>query len=96
MDETRIDKTPTSTHTTINRTETQPSGGNGTMWFLMGGVVVVIAIIAYFVLGTGDLPSGDAAAPAGGNLSINVDTNEAPAAAPEAAAPAAPAAPAEE
>lgn len=85
MDETKTEQTPTGTHTTINRTTAQPSGGNGTIWFLMGGVVVVIAIIAYVVLGSDVLPTGDAAAPAGGNVSVNVDTSDD--VAPEAAAP---------
>jgi hypothetical protein len=89
MDEIRTEKTPTGTHTTINRTEAKPSGGNGTMWFLMGGLVVVVAIIGYFVMGDGGLPTSDASQSAGGNVSINVETNDAPATpAPTEAAPA--------
>jgi len=89
MDEIRTEKTPTGTHTTINRTEAKPSGGSGTMWFLMGGVVVVVAIIGYLVMGDGGLPTSDASQPAGGNVSINVETNDAPATpAPTEAAPA--------
>lgn len=93
MDETKIERTPTSTHTTIDRTVAQPSGGNGMMWFLLGGVVVVVAIIAYFVLGNGDLPATSASQPTDGNVSINVDTSDTPPAdaAPAEAAPADPA-----
>jgi hypothetical protein len=80
MDETRKEKTPTSTHTTINRTQTKPSSGGGVMWFLMGGIVVVVAIVAYLVMGEGGLKTSGATEPAGGNVSINVDTNDAPAA----------------
>ncbi len=77
MDETKTKQTPDGTHTTVNRTVSQPSGGNGTMWFLMGGVIVLVAIIAYFVMGDGTLPTTSASEPAGGNVSINVDTNDA-------------------
>ncbi|OZB19710.1 MAG: hypothetical protein B7X55_02705 [Rhodobacterales bacterium 34-62-10] len=100
MDERRTERTPTSTHTTINKTEAKPSGGNSTMWFLMGGIVAVLAVVGYLVMGDGGLTASDATTPAGGNLSINVDTQTAPAPTePAAPAPApepapAPAAPA--
>lgn len=86
MDEIRTDRTPTGTHTTINKTETKSSGGNGTMWFLLGGIVVVLAVVGYLVMGDGFLTTSDAAKPAGGNVSINVDTKD------SETAPAAPAA----
>ncbi len=79
MDETKVEKTPTNTYTTINRTEPKPAEGNSMLWFLMGGVVVVLAIVAYFVLGDGTMTSGSSK-PTGGNVSVNVETNEAPAA----------------
>lgn len=89
MDEIRTEKTPTGTHTIINRTETNSSGGNGTMWFLLGGIVVVVAIVGYLVMGNGGLPTSDASQPAGGNVSINVETSGTPAEpAPTEAAPA--------
>ncbi len=84
MDETKVEKTPTTTHTTINRTETKPTGGGATLWFLLGGVVVVLAIVAYFVLGDATMTSGSSE-PTGGNVSVNVETNEAPAAESEPA-----------
>jgi hypothetical protein len=79
MDETRTEKTPTSTHTTINRTQTKPSGGGGVMWFLMGGIVVVVAIVGYLVIGADGFKTTSTSEPEGGNVSINVDTNDAPA-----------------
>ena len=90
MEKTKTEQTPAGTHTTINQASPQPSGGNGTMWFLLGGVVVVVAIIAYFVLGNGTVSSVTTAEPAGGNVSVNVDTSDAPAAdvAPAETAPA--------
>ncbi len=84
MDETKGEKTPTSTHTTINQTEPKSAGGGAMLWFLMGGVVVVLAIVAYFVLGDGTMMSGSSE-PTGGNVSVNVETNESPAAQSEPA-----------
>lgn len=89
MDERRTERTPTSTTTTINKTEAKPSGGNSTMWFLLGGIVAVLAVIGYLVMGDGALTTSDTAKPEGGNLSINVDTQTAPA--PTEPAPTAPA-----
>jgi hypothetical protein len=90
MDEETPQKTPTSTHTTINQTEAKPTGGNGVMWFLLGGVVVVVAIIAYFLLGNGAMPTLGSSEPTGGNVSINVESTGTPAneADPAEAAPA--------
>lgn len=84
MDETHVQRTPTETQTTIHRTTPQPSGGSGAIWFILGALVVGVVIIGYVMVGDGTIPS-DAAAPAGGNTSISVETNDAP-------APAAPAA----
>jgi|SRR5680860_1516669 len=84
MDETKVEKTPTTTHTTINQTEPRATGGGPTLWFLLGGVVVVLAIVAYFVLGNGRMTSGSSE-PTGGNVSVDVETNEAPAAESEPA-----------
>ncbi len=78
MDKTKIEKTPTTTFTTISQTEPKPADGNAMLWFLMGGVVVVLAVVAYLVLGEGTMTSGSSK-PTGGNVSVNVETNEAPA-----------------
>lgn len=90
MDNNSSQPTPTSTHTTINQTDAKPSGGSNVMWFLLGGIVVVIAIAAYFVFGQGAMPTSASSAPSEGNVSVNVDsTGNLPAeAAPEEAAPA--------
>ncbi|WP_296764987.1 hypothetical protein [Sediminimonas sp.] len=78
MDEVKVQKTPETTHTTINRTEAKPSGGGSVLWFSLGAIVVVVAIIAYFVFGDGMWGSRTSGS-SGGNLSINVETNDAPA-----------------
>lgn len=93
MDEIKTEKTPTNTHTTINHTDPKPASGNGMMWFLMGGVIVVVAIVGYFVLGDGGVTTSTPSQPSGGNVSVNVETNDAPAteAAPADPAPAEPA-----
>ena len=80
MEDVKTERTPTGTHTTINRTETRPSGGSGLMWFLMGGIIVVVAIVGYIVLGDGDVITTGGTEPTGGNVSINVESNDAPAA----------------
>lgn len=77
MDDVKVEKTPESTHTTINRTEEKPSGSGAMLWFLLGGVIVVIAVIAYFVFNDGMMISRSSE-PTDGNVSINVETNEAP------------------
>jgi hypothetical protein len=58
------------------------------MWFLMGAVVVVVAIVGYLVMRDTGLVTSGSSQPAGGTVSINVDTTEAPAAAPPVEAPA--------
>lgn len=60
------------------------------MWFLLGGIVIVMAIAAYFVLGQGAMPTSGSSAPTGGDVSVNVDTTSNPPAeaAPEEVAPA--------
>lgn len=78
MDETKVEKTPTTSYTTVNRTEPKQAEGSAMLWFLMGGVVVVLAIVAYFVLGDGTMMSGTSK-PTGGNVSVNVESNGAPA-----------------
>lgn len=89
MDETRTEQTPTSTHTTIERTQDKSAGSGSAMWFLMGGIVVVVAIVAYLVMGDGGLTLDSASQPAGGNVSVNVESNDAPAVSePTANAPA--------
>ena len=60
---------------------TNSSGGNSVLAFIVGGVVVVLAIVAYFVF------AGAAAAPRPDQVDINVKL-------PEVSAPALPAAPA--
>jgi hypothetical protein len=94
MDETRTEQTPT--HTTIEHTHDRPSGsGSSAMWFLIGGVVVVVAIVAYLVMGDGGLISDSASQPTGGNVSVNVESNDAPAVSEPAATAPAETAPAE-
>lgn len=85
MDEVKVEETPTSTHTTINRTETPSTGGGSMIWFLVGELAVAVVVIGYFVMGDG-LPA-TSSAPAGGNVSVDIETAPAPAAdaSPEAA-----------
>lgn len=90
MNDFKAQKPPQSTHTTINRTETPSSGSGATLWFLLGGVVIAIAVIAYFVLGDG-MQTSTSPAPTGGDVSINVDTAPAADPAPTAAPTPAPA-----
>lgn len=92
MDEKTPQQTPTSTHTTINHTDAKPAGGNGVMWFMLGGIVIAVAVVAYFVLGNGVLTTSGSSAPAGGNVSVNVESTATP---PAEEAPAPEAAPAE-
>ncbi len=84
MDETKVERTQPTTHTTIKQTESRATGSGATLWFLLGGVVVVLAIVAYVVLGDGTMTSGSSE-PTGGNVSVDVETNEAPAAESEPA-----------
>lgn len=84
MDDNPSQRTPTSTHTTINHTDAKPSGGRNVMWFILGGIVVVIAIAAYFVLGQGAMPTLGSSEPKGGNVSVNVESTSNP---PSEAAP---------
>lgn len=77
MDEMKVEKTPRSTHTTINRTESPSSGGGSMLWFLIGGLVVAVVVVGYFVMGN-SMPTASTAAPSGGNVSVNVETAPAP------------------
>lgn len=77
MDEVNVEKTPTSTHTTINRTVTPSSGGGSMLWFLIGGLVVAVVVVGYFVMGEG-MSKTTSSAPSDGNLSVNVETTLAP------------------
>lgn len=86
MDETLVTRTPNETHTTIHRTQQQPSGSSGAIWFILGALVVLVVIIGYVMVGDGTVPS-DADAAAGGNTTISVETRDVPA--PAADAPAA-------
>lgn len=87
MDEVKVEKTPTSTHTTINQTESPSSGGNSMLWFLVGGLIVAVVVAGYFVMGNG-MPTTSTSAPSGGNVSVNVET--APMPVPEATSETAP------
>ena len=60
---------------------TSSGGGNAGLAFIVGGLLVVVAVIAFFVFGRGGMPDA--------NKDINVDVNL-----PKVEAPAAPAAPA--
>lgn len=79
MDEKAPHQTPTSTHTTINHSAPKPAAGNGVMWFMLGGIVIAVAVVAYFVMGNGVMTTSGSSAPAGGNVSVNVETTAAPA-----------------
>ncbi|MBQ2262797.1 MAG: hypothetical protein II336_15675 [Loktanella sp.] len=79
MDEVKTDKNPTSTHTTINHTEAKPTGAGSMIWFLVGGLVVAIVVVGYFVMGDG-MPSSASPTPAGGDVSVNIETSPTPAA----------------
>jgi hypothetical protein len=91
MDDVKVEKTPTSTHTTINRTVTPPSGGGSMLWFVVGGLVVAMVVVGYFIMGNG-VPTTTSTEPSGGNVSVNVETTPEPAAeaTPEAAVEATP------
>lgn len=74
MDDTKIQKPPAQTHTTIHKTA--PASGGGTMWFILGGVIAVLAFVIYFMFSAGGTVSTSApAASDGGNVSVNVDAN---------------------
>lgn len=77
MDEVKVEKTPTSTNTTINRTESPSSGGGAMLWFLVGGLVVAVVVAGYFLMGNG-MPTATTSEPSGGNVSVNVETAPAP------------------
>lgn len=89
------EKQPASTHTTINTTEGRRGGAT---LFIMGGLVVAVLGIGYFLFSNGTF--GQASAPvSGGDVSISVETDgnsetAAPDVAPEAAAEPAPTVPA--
>ncbi|WP_297777667.1 hypothetical protein [uncultured Roseovarius sp.] len=84
MDEVKTEKTPESTHTTITRTTERSSGSGATLWFLLGGIVVVIAVVVFFVFGDG-VPSTQSATPTDGDVSVTVETDNSPDNAPEPA-----------
>ncbi|MGX0974786.1 hypothetical protein ACSSVY_000482 [Roseovarius sp. MBR-51] len=84
MDEVKTEKTPETTHTTITRTTERSSASGATLWFLLGGIVVVIAVIGFFVFGDG-VPSTQSAAPTDGDVSVTVETDNTPNPAPEPA-----------
>jgi len=83
------DKQPVSTHTTINTTEERRGGATV---FILGGLVVAVLGIGFFLYNNGSFDRAGAPA-SGGNVSVNVDTGgeaAAPEAAPEAQAEPAP------
>jgi len=92
------ERQPVNTHTTVNTTE--PKRGGATP-FILGGLVVAVLGIGYFLFSTGSFDQAGTSE-SGGGVSINVETGgdgagaiEAPDAAPEPAAePAAEAEPA--
>lgn len=62
---------------TDNNTSNNSGGGNAGLAFIVGGIVVVLAIVAYFVFARGGM--------APGTKDVNVDVNL-----PEVSAPAVP------
>jgi len=73
MDETRNVKTPTGTYRSVE-TRVDSSAGNNTIWFILGGVVVVVAVIAYFAMGSGTLTRTDTPS-TGGDVSVTIGGN---------------------
>ncbi|MCO6382584.1 MAG: hypothetical protein JXQ91_00550 [Vannielia sp.] len=68
-----------STHTTVPREPVRESSGTGTMAFIIGGLVVAVGIIAWFLMG-GDMDSSVTTVPAdGGDASVTIENTPAPA-----------------
>lgn len=89
MDDRRpaTDPRPVSTHTTINTTEQPRSSAT---LFILGGLVVAVLGIGYFLFSNGSFDQAGTPA-SGGDVSVTVDTGgDGEAAAPEVA-PVAPA-----
>ncbi|MBS8227882.1 hypothetical protein [Vannielia litorea] len=98
-----------STHTHAHREPVRESSGTGTMAFIIGGLVVAVGVIAWFLMG-GDIENGTATTvPAdGGDASVTIENTApaptddgaametAPATDGDAAAPATDAAPADD
>ncbi|WP_396593156.1 hypothetical protein [Brevundimonas sp. R86498] len=57
-------------HTTVNVQPERRSGGGGVIAFLVGGLIVVVAIIGYVLYTGGTIPGRDDA-----DTSIDVDVN---------------------
>lgn len=83
----------TVTHTSARHTRdayVEKSSGSGALWFIVGGLVVAVAVALFLLNGA------EVAAPAGGGVSVTVEgsdtatTQSAPAAAPAATESAAP------
>ncbi|SIN85074.1 hypothetical protein [Vannielia litorea] len=79
-----------STHTNVPREPVREGSGTGTMAFIIGGLVVAVAVIAWFLSG-GDMDNSVTTVPAeGGDAAVTIE-NTAPAtdggAAMEEAAP---------
>ncbi len=77
-----------STHTHVPREPVRESSGTGTLAFIIGGLVVAVGVIAWFLMG-GDIDSSVTTVPAdGGDASVTIENTPAPAPAEESAAPA--------
>jgi hypothetical protein len=80
---------------TVNVSTTPTSSPGGGLYFIVGGIVVVLVAVGYFMIGMPGLNGNVARAPGGApanKVDITVQQPAAPAA-PAAPAPAAPAAP---
>jgi hypothetical protein len=88
-------RTTTPSNTTVS---TRRESGSGALWFIVGGIVVALAVIGYFLTG-GELGvTSSTTAPAGapaGDVSISIEDNASPAPTVEAPPPEAAPAPVE-
>ena len=85
--------THSSTNTTIRETRTERSGGS--LAFIVGGLVVAVAVIAWLFFAGGDVDMDAAGGGEAGGTTVNVDAPEANAEADSGAEAAAPAEPAD-
>lgn len=59
-------------HTTINNNAPADSGGGGFIPFLVIGLIVVLAIVAWFLFSNGSMPGGDT------DVDVNIEAPKLP------------------